>query len=927
MKNHYQILSFFLIFISYGLKAQQPSETGFTLDIKSAGFSAFVEKIEEQSDVRFYYIPEELQDFSVTIKSEKQPLNQILNLLFKDSDFRFFVINRKVYITSGQNISMRLPDNLFKKEEGSSSYEEEQMDIPEFLLESTSDAERNLENKLIILGNKFRKNTSGEAVISGMLKESKTGEPLIGALVYVEKPMIGVSTDHFGKYSLRLPLGRHEIKFRGVGYRDTKRQVVVYSDDRLDIELHEKVTSLKEVVISGERTANVDNVNMGVEKVSIQQIKELPAVLGEPDVLKAALTLPGIQSVGEASTGLNVRGGATDQNLILFDDLTIYNPSHFFGMFSAFNPETIKDMEIYKSSIPANYGGRLSSVIDVNSRIGNKKNFEGSAGLGLLTSRLNLEGPIVNDKSSFLVGGRTTYSNWIFKLLPENSGFNKTRASFHDLNAHLHHEIDENNTVALAAYYSNDFSNLNTDTLYGYSNKNIALKWYRKFNDKLFGKFTTGFDSYSYNIRFVRDPETDFNLDFGLNQKYLKADFNYFFKPALTIDFGLSTINYTLNPGHFKPVSPESTARENLIEQEQALESAFYIQSRYDVNPRLSVNAGLRYSVFNYLGPKNVNEYPLNSPKDDYTFLGSVYHEKGSIINTYHGPEYRLSARYSVTNDFSIKAGYNTLRQYIHMLSNTMAISPTDIWKLSDPNLRPQLGDQLSVGFFKNFLADKLETSVELYHKNIQNYLDFKNGAVLILNHHIEREVINTTGKAYGAEFLIKKPRGRLNGWVSYTYSRTLLRMDEPYTENLVNQGNWYPASFDKPHDFTMIGNYKFSHRYSVSWTTTYSTGRPISVPIGTFYHGNSQRSLNLFSERNTYRIPDYFRTDISVNIKGNHKVHQLAHNSWTFGIYNLTGRRNPYSVYFTSENGVLRGYKLSIFGTLIPFINYNIRF
>ena len=333
----------------------------------------------------------------------------------------------------------------------------------------------------------------------------------------------------------------------------------------------------------------------------------------------------------------------------------------------------------------------------------------------------------------------------------------------------------------------------------------------------------------------------------------------------------------------------------------------------------------MRYSLFNYLGPQNINTYAPGLPIEEGNRLNNVFYKKGDVIKTYHGPEFRLSARYSISDDFSVKAGYNTLRQYIHMLSNTASISPTDIWKLSDPNIKPQYGDQVSLGLYRNFKANTIETSVEVYYKRLKDYLDYKSGAVLTLNHHIETDVINTKGKAYGAEFLIKKLTGKLNGWIGYTYSRTLLKMDDPNASQVINKGNYYPSNYDKPHDFTLVGNYRFSHRFSISVNTTYSTGRPITLPIGKYFYAGSLRAL--FSDRNEFRIPDYFRSDVSMNIEGNHKIHQLTHSSWTIGIYNITGTENVYSTYFVSEKGTIKGYQLSIFGRAIPFVNYNIRF
>lgn len=663
---------------------------------------------------------------------------------------------------------------------------------------------------------------------------------------------------------------------------------------------------------------------MGAAKMNIQTIKQVPVVFGEADVLKAVLTLPGVTSVGEASTGFNVRGGAADQNLILFNDMTIYNPAHFFGFFSAFNPDVVKEIELYKSSIPEKYGGRVASVLDVVSKNGNKKRLSGAGGIGPLTSKLTIEGPIIKEKTSFIAGARSTYSNWLMKLIPDEA-YKKSTASFYDITAHINHEINTKNNLYLTAYISNDQFKLNNDTLYKYGNQNINLRWKHIFNSKFNAVFSGGYDSYKYSISGKGNAVNAYDLSFNIKQFNFRSDFTYLLDSKNTLNFGVNGNYYKLQPGKFVPAGGRSLVVPDILENEQALETAVYLGDRLDLTPELSVNLGVRYSMFNYLGPQEVYTYQSGIQKSVLNITDSSFYGSGDMIKTYHGPEFRIGLRYSLPNNASVKLSYNSLRQYIHVLSNTTAISPTDTWKLSDPNIRPQLGQQLSLGFYKNFKSNTIETSVEIYYKKLRDYLDYKSGASLVLNHHIETDVVSTRGKAYGAEFLLKKPNGKLNGWISYTYSRILLTMKDSTQGPLINKGEEYPANYDKPHNINFIGNYKFTHRFGVSLNIVYSTGRPITLPIAIFNLNGSERVF--YSDRNKYRVPDYFRTDISFNIEGNHRIKKLAHSSWTVGIYNLTGRKNPYSVYFTSENGVVKGYKFSIFGTLIPFITYNFKF
>ncbi|ADY53103.1 TonB-dependent receptor plug [Pseudopedobacter saltans DSM 12145] len=911
------IVVFFVVFQS---KAQEQVES-IEINLYNASVKDLAENIEKQGGYRFYYEQTLFDSLKVNINHTKASLKEILNKAFKGTDFKYAIYGKAVFLTKDKEILTELPSQFT----GRSKITTQKEDIRLAADISTKTVQiATLENKLYTIGKKTAMSqTTG--TLAGNIKNVETGEPISGVSVFVDKPRIGAITNEFGFYSLTLPLGKHEINIRAVGLKDTRRQILLQGDGKLDINLTDEPFSLKEVVITTEKASNIRRTQMGIEKLDIKTIKQVPTVFGEADILRVVLTLPGVKSVGESSTGFNVRGGSVDQNLILFNDATIYNPSHFFGFFSAFNPEVIKDVQLYKGSLPAKYGGRLSSVLELNSREGNKKAFTGTAGIGLITSRLNIEGPLIKDKTSFIVGGRTTYSNWITDLLPEKSGYRGAKASFYDINLHVSHQQNDKNSFYATGYFSNDKSNLATDTTFMYSNQNVSLRWKHSFNNKLYGILSGGYDKYSYNNYSKYKDDVDYKLKFAIGQTNLKTNFNYYPTARWNIDFGGSTIYYKNYQGSLEPYSDKSLVVADILQTEQALESAVFAEHRYDLTDAITLNAGLRYSFFNYLGPANVNIYADGLDKTDANIVTVENYGSKKTIKTYHSPEYRLGARIAITPDFSVKAGYNTQRQYIHMLSNTTSISPTDVWKLSDRNIAPQHGSQVSVGLYKNFKANTIETSIEAYHKKINNFLDYKSGAVLILNHKIEQDVLPTQGKAYGIEFLVKKLTGKLNGWLSYTYSRTLLKTEDVSGSNSINDGKYYPANYDKPHDFTLIGNYRFSHRVSFSLNLTYSTGRPITLPVGKYYYAGGQRLL--YSERNQYRIPDYLRSDISFNILGNHKKTQLTHSSWTFGVYNLTGRKNVFSTFFSSENKLINGYQLSIFGTAIPYVNYNIRF
>jgi hypothetical protein len=900
--------------------ARQPLISG---EYKGMAGPAFVGELERQTGVAFYYDTTLTDSIRITLSVNRQPLDKVLEEAFGPHGIYFAGdLWNRIFLSASPLIAALSPGNATAKMKFPSGAAADVAQDREINSVAVNNA--TLENKLYQIGDKSSANNPEiRASVTGYVLDAKTGEPVSGAAVSVDKLKTGALSDQYGYYILSLPRGRHTMSIQSIGMKDTRRQIMVSGNGKLNIELQGQIMTLKKVVIAAQKLSNVKATQMGVQKIDIKTIKQVPVAFGEADLLRVILTLPGVKSVGESSTGLNVRGGSADQNLILFNDMTIYNPSHFFGLFSAFNPEVVKDVQLYKSSVPARYGGRLSSVLDITSREGNKKDITGSAGIGLLTSRLELEGPLARDKTSFIFGVRTTYADWLLNALPEQ--YKNSKASFYDANLGVSHEFDKKNSIYITGYLSRDGFNLNSDTLYHYGNQNFSLKWKHVFSSKLSGLFTIGHDRYQYDISSSENQDEAYKLSFDVNQTNFKAHFNYYLNSQHTIEFGFSSIYYKLHPGSYEPTDIQSLVAPQVIQPEKALESALYLSDQYNITHALSIEGGLRYSLYNYLGPQTINEYAPGMPRTTNSITGSESFANGQIIQTYSGPEYRVSARYAFSDSFSVKAGYNTQRQYIHMLSNTTAMAPTDIWKLSDPYVRPQFGDQFSIGLYKNLKANTVEVSLEVYYRDIWNYLDYKSGAVLVMNPHIETDVFNAKGKAYGVELLIKKLSGKLNGWISYTYSRVFSKQDDPLAGQLINGGNYYPSSYDIPHDATIVGNYRFTHRFSFSVNATYSTGRPITVPIANYYYSGSERTL--YGPRNGYRLPDYFRMDIALNLEGNHRLTQKTHNSWTFGVYNLTGRRNPYSVYFLSENGVVNGYKLSIFGTAIPYVNYNIRF
>lgn len=682
---------------------------------------------------------------------------------------------------------------------------------------------------------------------------------------------------------------------------------------------------LAEIVVVGGRQSAVNNMMIGAEKFKPQILKNIPSAFGESDIMKIVLTLPGVTIVGEASSGYNVRGGSTDQNLILLNGGTVYNPSHLFGLFTSFNSDAVEDVELFKSSIPVEYGGRISSVLKVTSKEANMQKFTGSASIGALTSKANIEIPIVKDHVSLLLNGRTTYSDWILKKLPEKSGYKNGTANFYDFGGVLTWRVNNMHRLKVYGYWSNDKFSFSTNDKYGYQNRNISAEWRSILNDQITATFSAGLDHYDYFNEDVTVPSMAARLSFGIDQLWGKLHIRHRLSEKQTLSYGLSVLHYDVQAGKYEPVGSESCITTDQLQKEKALESAAYIDYEFALTEKLSVSAGLRYSLFNALGPRDVNRY-LDGELPSEETLVETRKETG-VIKTYHAPEIRLSARYALLENLSLKLGFNTMNQYIHKVSNTSIMSPTDIWKLSDVNIKPQKGWQIAAGIYHETAGKKYEFSAEVYYKHINDYLNYRSSAVLLMNHHLETDVISTKGKAYGIELQAKKPFGKLNGWVNYTFSRSLLRQDDERVAMPLNNGDWYPAEYDRPHEVKAVLNYKFTERYSFSSNFNYATGRPTTVPAGKYYDSQNQKYMPYYTDRNTYRIPDYMRLDLAFNIEPTHKLTSFLHTSFSIGVYNVLARKNAYSIYYVTEGGRVQGYKLSVFGSAIPFVSLNIRF
>ncbi|WP_395047279.1 TonB-dependent receptor domain-containing protein [Flavobacterium sp.] len=917
------IIFLFLLVFNQLIYSQDKTDL-ITIEYSNISKIDVINKIESISSYKFYFQEDWInENILISGNHKDKSIKEILTSVFEDTSINFFIDKNKIILTRNSIIYDKLPDNYFGNKASDSNVIVKSGN-PIFFqqYDSIKNTKSTNIDPITLVGKETSNSASDLYSLSGYIKNGKNDEPISD--VTVKSGKTSVNTDKDGYYTLQLPYGMNIIEAQSLNYTKASRKIMIYSNGKLNITISEKTNQLNEVVIRGKRKQNLRTAITGVTTIEAEGIKNIPLVLGERDVLKVALTIPGIKTAGEGSAGFNVRGGKEDQNLILLDNGTIYNPAHFFGFFSAINPYTISKVDIYKGSIPSEFGGRLSSVFDITSKSGNLTKFSGEGGIGPVTSNVTISTPIVKEKSSLIIGGRATYSGWILRSLKDEQ-LKKSKASFYDLFTKYNHKINKNNSLETTLYYSKDAYSITSDSLYKYSNRLGSLKWKHTFNDKNKGELNITNSEYKFNIEYDSNNLNAFDFGFKINESQATIKLNYTPNDKHKFTYGVSSKLYNINPGNFSAKDPNSLLIPINIDKEKGLESAGFISDNYKITKKLLLDIGVRYSVFMALGKSTQKIYQEGVPLSEATVISEKEFGNNKTINTSSGFEPRLALRYMITEDFSIKAGYDKTFQYIHLLSSNTTQSPTDTWKLSDLNVKPQNGQQLSLGLFKNIDYEDLELSAEGYYKKSNNILDYKVGANLLLNENLETELLQGEGKSYGLEFLVKKSEGRLNGWLGYTYSRSFIKLDSPFNEEKVNNGEFFAANFDKPHDFSAVLNYKFTKRYSFSANFIYQTGRPITYPIGKYTYGNAEYTL--YSDRNKFRIPDYYRLDMGVNIEGNHKLKKLAHSFWNISVYNVLGRNNPYSVYFVTKEGQVKAYKTSIFGIPVPTITYNFKF
>ncbi|HLF35051.1 MAG TPA: TonB-dependent receptor [Cyclobacteriaceae bacterium] len=758
----------------------------------------------------------------------------------------------------------------------------------------------------------------------GQVLAQNDDTPVPGATIFVEELNLGVISSINGTFQFILPPGTYTMAIKSVGFIDQQVSFELTGNKSATYYLPTEVKMLNEVVISGEAEANVREISTGITRLNNRALKILPAFLGEVDIVKSLLLLPGVNTVGEAASGFNVRGGSADQNLVIMDEAPLFNSSHIFGLFSIFNQDVVDNLTLMRSGISPRYGGRLSSVLDVKTRNGQSNRITGQGGIGLFNSRLTLDAPVIRDRLKILAGGRILYSDFLLGML-KNKALKNSSTFFYDGNIKINLNIHKFSRLDYSFYSSFDQFRLPSDTLYHWGTNNHSLNYHLQIGKKLVLNSTGIRAHYRYGIS-EDQSNGQFQWNAGIQYQSIKLDFYYQPDRANKIEFGCEKAWHEFSPGDLEP-GPDSYLNSFRQEKLYARENIAYVSDEIELLPFLSLAAGLRYSAFGHFGPGTVHLYEPGVPRNIETMIASTSYGRGEKISLSDAFEPRISARIMLNELSSIKASYNRLYQYIQQVSNTTGITPIDLWYPSSIYLKPQACDQVTLGYYKNFQLNRFETSVELYYKRMDNLVDYKEWAELFLNPHIETELLQGKGMAYGIELYARKNLGRVTGWASYTYARSLIRIKGSAPEETINQGAYYPTNFDMPNEVKITTNYQINRRWSIAGNFVYLTGRPVTFPASK-YEVN-KITIASYEERNGARIPDYHRLDVSITQSGSNRKNKYWYGSWSFTVYNLYARKNAYSIYFKPIPGsrIPQAYRYTILGTIIPSLSYNFKF
>lgn len=763
---------------------------------------------------------------------------------------------------------------------------------------------------------------SGLVTLSGYLKNKANGEALIGATVFIPELKTGVISNSYGFYSISVRPGAYTVNFSFIGYQTQTPFVNLTSSKQMNIMLEEDTKQIDEVVVTGEKkNRNVENLQMSMEKVQVKMIRKLPSFMGEVDVIKSITLLPGIQNGGEGSSGLYVRGGGPDENLMILDEAPVYNASHLLGFFSVFNSDAINDVQVYKGGIPAEYGGKASSVIDIRMKDGNSQKLGVNGGIGNISSRLTVEGPIIKDKWSFIVSGRRTYADYLGRLAGIEA-LKENRLYFYDLNLKTNIQFNAKNRLYLSAYTGSDYFKVGESIYMKWGNLTSTARWNHLFSDRLFSNTSLIFSRYNYNLGVPGNAADQFDWTSQISDYNFKQDFIWYLNSKNKLTLGLNAIYHHFEPGQID-ANDGSYFSDIKLTNYNALDNSLYISNEQTIGSKLTLRYGLRYSYFQQIGKGKVREYLDPEHPNEDEIVGEIEYGSGKLVPpSYHNLEPRLAVKYMLTPESSVKASYNRMVQNLHLISNTNSPTPLDIWLPSNKYIKPLIANQVGLGYFRNFKQNMFETSAEVYYKDMKNVIDYIDGAELFLRENLETELLRGTGYAYGLELYAKKQEGRLTGWLSYTLAKSMRKIPG------INSGKAYPSSYDRTHNVSLVTNYDLNKRWNLSASWIFATGSPTSYPIAKYdVQGNP---MYYYADRNSNRIPDYHRLDVSLTYDFKKNVQRKVKQSINFSIYNLYARRNAYSVYFKQNEdnpNVTEATRLSIIGSMIPSVTYNFNF
>lgn len=875
------------------------------LDIRLDGseqdkkLTQFLDEFERKQGVTFYYLEDWIAPFTINESYTGQTLADLLTDVLRESDISFIPIHDRALAF------VKDPTVEIKRREA---------------LVAASRRQQTIESATV--GNPDLYRPGKIVTLRGRIANDEDRTPVTGATV-VPNGVQGTTSDREGQYELRLPSGKHVLTINFIGFKERVIDLMLYDDGDLNLALQEAPVLLEEVVISSQPINELTVSRPGQLQLSVGAMKKQPSLLGEADLVRQLQSLPGVNTVGEAAAGFNVRGGSVDQNLVLYDGLPLFNTSHALGFFSAFYSEAIQEMSFYRGGIPAEFGGRVSSVLDIRSKAGDPERWKVNGGIGLVSANLMARGPIVKNRTTLAASVRGTYANWYLDLLKNTyKDLTNSQVGFYDGDIRLEHSLNKDSKLTLSYYRSFDKLRIRGDTTFQWVNQLLSARLDQIFSPRLSGSFLLGVGDYGYTVSNVQ-PAQGFDLDYKVTYPTLKMDF-LLNAGEHRLSFGLQSTYYSFNPGKLRPTTPESSIRSVTMDPQQSLESGVYLADSYNLTERFVVDAGIRLSSFIQLGPATVNVYSPSSPIEEDNLVDSVKYPSGEPVTSYMGLEPRVALRYSLTKESSLKLSYHRIYQYLHLVSNTAAVTPIDVWQPSNTFFKPQVADQISFGYFRDFKQKMYEAYAEVFYKEISNVLDFKDGAELILNKTLEADLLQGKGVAYGLETFLSKNQGRLTWTMSYTYSRSLRQFDAG--PESINNGQSFPSNYDQPHMLNLSWNYRLSRRWSFTGNFAYRTGRPVTVPV--FGFSVDGYGVAYFSGRNQYRIPDYHRLDIAFVIEGSHKLKKPWSGSWTISFLNVYARRNAYSYFFSSTvPGKIDTYQLSILGTIVPSVTYNFKF